>query len=217
MFNTVMLISKKVARDKWLVTDIRHLNVRIAKNNLAYPLLKDTFSVLGSSKCEVLYVLGLKDAFRSIRLSENSSRYCGILPYFVSAVYLYQRVPMGLNISPSLWQSYINVILDCLQCRTYCKAIMDDLLLFTPTKKSHIAKLDLFKALHKNGLHISSKKCQLFRKELQYMGNTIFIKDRRVCVKPLRSRLEAILKVKPPMTVKDCRSFTGMVNFTHMI
>ena len=63
---------------------------------------------------------------------------------------------------------------------------MDDLLLFIPTKKSHIAKLeDLLKALLKNGLKISPKKHQIFRKELQYIGNTIFIKDRRVCVKPL--------------------------------
>ena len=31
--------------------------------------------------------------------------------------------------------------------------------------------------------------------ELQYMGNVIFIKDRKVCVKPLRSRLEAIQKL----------------------
>ena len=45
----VMLISRKVTQDKRLVTDFRHLNVRIAKTNLAYPLLKDTFSVLGSS------------------------------------------------------------------------------------------------------------------------------------------------------------------------
>ena len=49
---------------------------------------------------------------------------------------------MVLNISQSIWQSYINVILDCLQSRKYCEAIMDDLLFFTPTKKSHIAKLE---------------------------------------------------------------------------
>ena len=52
-----------------------------------------------------------------------------------------------------------------------------------------------------------------FRKELQYMGNTILIKDRRVCVKLLRSGLEAIQKLIPPMTVNVCRSFAGMVNF----
>ena len=91
---------------------------------------------------------------------------------------------MGLNISPSTWQSYINAILKCLQSKKYCEAIMDNLLLFNPTKKSHITKLkDLLKNLSKNGLKISQKRCLLFRIELQYMGNTMFIKDRRVCIK----------------------------------
>ena len=56
----VMLISRKVTKDKRVITDFRHLNVRIAKHNLAYPLVRDTFSLLGSSKCEVLSVLDLK-------------------------------------------------------------------------------------------------------------------------------------------------------------
>ena len=110
----VMLIIRKLMKDKRVVTDFRHLNVRIAKHILAYPLVRDMFSVLGNSKCEVLSVLDLKDAFHLLRLSENSTRYCGILPYFGSSSYLYQRMPMGLNISPSIWQSYINAILDCL-------------------------------------------------------------------------------------------------------
>ena len=58
----VMLISQKVTQDKRVVTDFRHLNMRIAKNNLAYPLLKDMFMLLGGSKCKVLSVLNLKDA-----------------------------------------------------------------------------------------------------------------------------------------------------------
>ena len=165
------------------------------------------FSVLGSSKCKILSVLDLKETFHSLRLSENSKKYCGILPYFGSTSYLYQRMPMGLNVSPSIWQSYINAILDCLQSHKYYEAIMDDLLLFTPSKQTHIAKLeDLLKALLKNGLKISPKKHQLFRTDLQYMGNTILIKDKRACVKPLRSRLKAIQNLKPPTTVKGCKS-----------
>ena len=148
-----MLISRKLTKDKRVVTDFRHLNVRIVINNLAYPLVRDTFSMLRSSKCEVLSVLDLEDAFHLLRLSENSKRYCGILPYFGSASYLYQRMPMGLNISPSIWLSYINAILDCLQTQKYCEAIMKDLLLFTPSKRSHMDKSeDLLKALLKNGL-----------------------------------------------------------------
>ena len=91
----VMLISKKLTKDKNVVTNFRHLNVRIAKNNLAYPLVRDMFSVLGNSKCNVLSVLDVEDAFHLLRLSENSKRYCGILPYFGNSSYLYQRMPMG--------------------------------------------------------------------------------------------------------------------------
>ena len=80
-----------------------------------------------------------------------------------------------------------------------------------------MAKLeDLLKALLKNRLKILPTKCQLFKIELQYMGNTIFIKDRKVCVKPLRSRIEATLKLEPPKMPQGCRSFAGMVNFLSM-
>ena len=203
----VMLISRKLTKDKRVVTDFRHLNVRIMKNNLAYPLVRDMFSVLGNSKCEVLSVLDLKDAFHSLRLSENSKRYCGILPYFGSSSYSYQRMPMGLNISPSIWQSYINAILDCLQSKKYCKAIMDDLLLFTASKESLINKLeDLLKASLINGLKILPKKCELFRSNLQYMGNEIFIQSKMVCVQPLKNRLEVIQRLQLPTTAKGCRS-----------
>ena len=72
-----------------------------------------------------------------------------------------------------------------------------DGLLFMPTRKSHIAKLeDLLKVLLKKGFKMSPRKCQLFRKELQYMGNTIFIKSRTVYVKLLQSRLETIHEIK---------------------
>ena len=149
--------------------------MRTAKNNLVYPLLRDTFALLGSSKREVMPVLDLKDAFHSLWLSEKSQKYDAILPYFGSASYLCQGMPMGLNVSPPIWQMYINTILNSLQSRKYCEAIMDNLLLFMPSKKGHIAKLeDLLKALRKNGLKISPKKCQLLGQncniwEIQYL------------------------------------------------
>ena len=57
------------------------------------------------------------------------------------------------------------------------------------------------------------KEVSVVGTELQYMGNTICIKERRVCVKSLRSRLEAIQKLKLPTTQKGCRSFASVVNF----
>ena len=39
----VMLISRNVTQGKRVITVFRHINMKIAKNNLVYPLLKDTF------------------------------------------------------------------------------------------------------------------------------------------------------------------------------
>ena len=94
---------------------------------------------------------------------------------------------------------------------------MDDLILFTPSKESHINKLeDILSALLKNGLKVSPKKYQLFKSSLQYMGNEIFIENKKVCIKPLRNRLEAIQMLQPPRTTKGCRSFAGVVKFLSM-
>ena len=87
-------------------------------------------------------------------------------------------MPMGFNISPSIWQSCINAILDYLQTRKYCEAIMDNLLLFTPSKDSHMNKLeDLLKALLKNGLQYHQRNANYSRPayntwEMKYLYKT---------------------------------------------
>ena len=71
----------------------------------------------------------------------------------------------------------------------------------------HMNKLeDVLKALLKNGLKISPKKSQLFNTSLQYMGNKIFIENKKVCVKPLRSRLEVIQKLQLPKHPRDAEA-----------
>ena len=68
--------------------------MRIAKNNLAYPLLRDIFAQLGSSKCEVMSVLDLKDAFNSLQLSEKSQN---------TVVYFHILVAYHIHIKGCLW------------------------------------------------------------------------------------------------------------------
>ena len=91
---------------------------------------------------------------------------------------------------------------------------MDDLLLFTPSQNSHITKLeDLLRAVLMNGLKISPKKCQLFRKNLHFMGNEIFIQNKRVCVKPMQSRLEASQILQPLLQQNDTEALWELLIF----
>ena len=46
------------------------------------------------------------------------------------------------------------------------------------------------------------------------MGHTLLIQDGRPQITPLKTRTEAILKLDPPKTVKNCKQFCGMVNFS---
>ena len=76
---------------------------------------------------------------------------------------------------------------------------------------SHL--INLFKALIRNGLKISPKKCKLFKTKLVYMGHQLLIEDKTPKITPMKSRVEAILKLNAPKTPKGCKQFCGMVNY----
>ena len=121
---------------------------------------------------------------------------------------------MGLSVSPAVWQNFIPKVLSEIPNHSkHHLAIMDDCLMHSK-KKDHLSHLiDLFKALIRNGLKISPKKCQLFRKKLVYMGHTLLIEDGMPKITPLKTRIDAIMKLDPPKTPKNCKQFCGMVNF----
>ena len=76
----VMLITRKLTNDKRPVVDFRLLNTRILRRNTSIPLMSDVLSILGNSECEVVSCVDIKDAYHSIKLTEKSKEYCGILP-----------------------------------------------------------------------------------------------------------------------------------------
>ena len=98
----VMLITKKLTNDKRPVAGFRLLNTRILRRNTSIPLMSDVLSILGNSECEVVSCVDIKDAYHSIKLTEKSKEYCGILPYFGSPIYRYEVLPMGIACAPQI-------------------------------------------------------------------------------------------------------------------
>ena len=209
----VMLITRKLTKDKKPVVDFRLLNTRILRRNTSIPLMSDVLHILGNSECEVVSCVDIKDAYHSIRLTEMSKEYCGILPYFGSPIYRYEVLPRGIACAPQIWMDYITLILSELEDKKNYIAIMDNLLIHS-TKADHWKLLEqLLKSMCKNGLRLSPKKCQLFKTNLIYMGNEFTITKRTMTITPLRSRTEAINKIPTPRTPKQCKSFCGVVNY----
>ena len=174
----VLLVKRKQQNLYRVVTDFRVLNERLVQVNHAFPIVRDCLEEIGASKCEVMSVLDLRDAYHTLSLAEESQKYCGLTPYYGSPTYVYLRMGMGMSCSPALWQQFVHIIWEQLPNKERYKIIMDDILIFS-TKEQHWEDLaNLFEVLICFGLKISLHKCQLFRDKLVYMGLEFLIKDR---------------------------------------
>ena len=178
----VMLVARKGTKNKRPVVDFRLLNTRILRRNTANHLLRDIFKILGKSRYEVLSCVDLKDAFDSLSLTDKVKEFCGILPYFGSAHYRYEVLPMGLSIGPQVWITYIENLLEGIPNRQSYIAIMDDLMLHG-LKSNHMVLFEqLLIALISHGLKLPppqkmsvvyetsciSRQCLLHRKWSNY-------------------------------------------------
>ena len=209
----VMLAARKGTKNKRPVVDFRLLNTRIMRRNTGTPLLRDIFKILGKSKCEVLSCVDLKDAFHSLGLTDKAKGFFGILPYFGSAHYRYEVLPMGLSISPQVWVIYIEHLPEGIPNRQSYIAILDDLILHG-LKFDHMVLFEqLLMALISHGVKLSPRKCQLFMKHLVYLGNVFHIENGVITITPMKSKIEAIQKLPPPTSVKECKHFCGVVNY----
>ena len=111
---------------------------------------------------------------------------------------------MGLSLSPQVWITYIENPLEGIPNRQSYIAIMDDSILHG-LKSQHMALFEhLLTSLISYGLKLSHRKCQLFMKPLVYLGNVFHIADGVITITPMKSRIEAIQKLAPPTTVKEC-------------
>ena len=141
----------------------------------------------------------VRDAIQILRKFRSRGTIFSRLKRCISHFETFKEITKVLWNNSLLWKSHL--------------AIMDDILTYSK-RTDHTGKLiDLFKAVIRNGLKMSPRKCKLFKKSLVFMGLTMMIEDGMVKMKPQKSRIEAILKVKPTTTVKECRSFCGMVNY----
>ena len=137
---------------------------------MTFPLVRECIQTIGTSQCEVMSVIDLRNAYHTLRLAPSSQQYTGITPYYGADSYQYLRMAMGLSTSPAIWQTFINNILRQIPHKNRHIAIMDDCLIHSKFADHLQDLINLFESLIKNGLKISPKKCQFFCTQIVYMG-----------------------------------------------
>jgi hypothetical protein len=199
-----------------MVIDYRHLNTLIQRPNFSPNLFKQAIELIGQEQSKYITLVDIKSAFYALNLSKRSQKYTGFTPYHGSASYVFKRLPMGLNISPAKFTNFIvSILRNIPNSDDFALPIMDDLLIVSHTESDHLEHIDqVLSVMAKYGLKLSLDKCHFAKKSLTYMGYNISF-DNSDCpiVQIEQSKVDAITKLKPPRTIRQLRSFLGMILF----
>jgi len=188
-----------------LVTDFRQLNKALIRKPFPIPNIQDILQKIGGFTYAT--ALDLNMGYYNIRLDPYSASLCTlILPW---GKYKYNRLPMGIKNSPDIFQQKISDLMEGLE--DFIRAYLDDILIITKgTFSDHLEKVaEVLKRLQAVGLQVNLPKSKIAVQELEYLGYWLTPKG----IRPMAKKVEAIKNLQAPKTVKQVRSFLGMVNY----
>ena len=197
------LIAKSDGQGCFL-SDFRKLNALIVRKPYPIPMILDLLQTLEGFTFAT--TLDLNMGYYTIQLSSRSQDYCTIVTPW--GKYAYTRLPMGLSTAPDIFQEKMFTLMEGLE---YVRAYLDDLLVLSnSTFYDHLEKLTVvLKKLSDAGLKVHTKKCTFCAPEVEYLGYVIT----RNGIKPQANKIQAILNLSIPKTVRDVRRILGVVQY----
>ena len=204
--SSVLLVPKKDGTYRFAV-DYRKLNQVTRPLCHPMPVLDDIYCSIGTAQATYFSTLDLKNGFWQIELDPRTAHKSGFVTH--SGVYEYKRLPFGMMNSPAAFGATMSEVLRGL---TYKNAVIyvDDILVFSKTFQDHMKHLqEVFDRLKKANLKLKPEKCEFATPEVKYLGH--YISKSGVTLD--LAKTSAVLKLCPPSTVTEMRSFLGLCNY----
>jgi len=207
----LVLVWKKNG-DLRVCVDYRWLNARTVKDAHPLPHQADCLAALGGNV--FFSAMDLTSGFYNVMMSEEDKKFTAFTTPM--GLYEFNRLPQGLCNSPaSFMRLMINIFGDQNFLTLLC--YLDDLLVYAPSEKAAIERLELvFARLRAHGLKLAPKKCHFLRRSVKFLGHVI--DNTGVATDPDKvSAISAISESDLMMpdgvtpSQKKIRSFLGMV------
>ena len=190
-----------------LCIDYRQLNQRTVPDRHPLPRVKDTLESLGGNEWFSLLDQG-RAYHQGFIAEEHRHMTAFVTPW---GLYEWERIPFGLTNAPGGFQHYMEQCLEGLRY-SMCIPYLDDIIVFSPTFEMHLDHVkQVLQRLHENGIKLKPRKCELFKKEVKYLGYVVSGQGYRTDKSNVRV-IEA-LKDFCPKTVGDIRHILGLLNY----
>lgn len=191
---------------KWrIVIDYRGLNSITVDDKFPIPNIENILDKLG--RAQYFSTIDLAKGFHQILLKEEDrSKTAFSTPY---GHYEFARMPFGLKNAPATFQRLINSVLRDL-INKICVVYLDDILIFSTSFQEHICNIKtVFRKLREANLKVQINKCKFFARETLYLGHILTTDG----VKPDPTKIDTILGLKIPTTIKGIKSFLGITGY----
>jgi len=200
-----VLFVKKHDGSLRLCVDYRRLNAITIRNSYPIPRIQD---LIESFKGATIFTrLDLRSAYNLVRVKEGNE----YLTAFRTPLghYEYLVMPFGLRNAPSVFQRFIQDILDQV-IGTCVQVYLDDIIIYSKNINEHVNHVKLvLSLLIKNGLYAKLEKCEFHVKETTFLGFTISVNGLTMD----RDKVKSVLEWPTPKNIRDLQSFLGLCNF----
>ena len=190
----VVLVKKKSGETRFCI-DYRKLNAISIKDAYPLPRIDDCLDALAGAKC--FSTLDLASGYWQVGMTEEAK----LKSAFVTngGLFQWKVMPFGLCNAPSTFERLMEKVLAGLTWQI-CLVYLDDVIVYSETVLEHIDRLEvIFQKLKKAGLTLKPKKCNLFRKQVPFLGHVVSAEG--VSTDP--EKIEAIKEWKVPKDLTD--------------
>ncbi|WVZ90589.1 hypothetical protein U9M48_036876 [Paspalum notatum var. saurae] len=206
-FSSSVLLVKKKDNTWCFCVDYRQLNAITVKGKYPVPIIDELLDELVHAKW--FSKLDLRSGFHQVRLSPGEEYKTAFQTHM--GHYEFCVMPFGLTGAPGTFQDAMNSTL-APYLRQFVLVFFDDILIYSPSLEDHLHHLRLvFELLAQDSWKVKLSKCEFAQQQIHYLGHVI--SSQGVSTDP--NKVSAIAQWPIPSSVKELRSFLGLVGYYH--
>ena len=206
-YSSPVVCVRKKDQSLRLCVDFRALNQKTVPDRHPIPRIQETLDNLGGNAW--FSVLDQGKAYHQGFVSESSQPLTAFITPW--GLYEWKRIPFGLRNAPGAFQRFMENCLGDLRDEI-CIPYLDDVIVFSKTFDGHLENLrKVLHRLREHGVKVKPRKCNMFRKEVNFLGRIISPDGYKLDPDSIKPILH--LQKLTPKTVGDVRRLLGLLGY----